>query len=714
VVIDRRTFLKATGLSVAGVGAASQALAMREGGPTTGSLPTQFAGDAITAQAAALGFDRDRIHRFVADEVAYEPYAGVLRGANTTLLGRAGNGADKAVLLAALLWASAIETRFVTGILDDAAAATLAATTVAQDPLRARARAALRGDQAAQVPAPAPDPAIQALLDRMPEIDAAVTTWASEAIDTSVRQIIDALAGAGITLPAGTGALPDTERTRHLWVQARSGTEWLDLDPTLAGTEPGASIASVVGDALAAVPDDLRHRLDIDLVIEKVAGAGVTQEAIIEHSRFADELTDVPIAIGHAKPQALQQLGAGIESLISGGTRYLAVLQVGATGYVGLSPLILSGGEDADASAGIDVFGPTGAGTREGEAVAEWLELRVTAPDGTVSTARRTLFDRIGAEARLLGPVDPAAIAAVELVDLDADHPAEFLPLTAAHFLSVATGAKAWPSAEFPEGQEALALGLPVQMYHVTRDATNAVLSTDRGVAIHLAAPNVTMHSYEPVPGADGRVAAVNETLDLLHRGFGGLAVEGAMASVPAGLLAGVTSHIAERVRGAAGLPADLAPSSPGISVGALFERAVAEGIGLRVLRGELPSDPGYPAAAAALLAEALAEGWVAVAPERPVQLGGDERLGWWLVDPTTGATRDQMDDGRGVEMAEGTLVTLLLFVFGEAVGLILGACIAQISLNVRSYLEALEMQMPGAGWSAADVPIRNFACTAI
>jgi hypothetical protein len=54
-----------------------------------------------------------------------------------------------------------------------------------------------------------------------------------------------------------------------------------------------------------------------------------------------------------------------------------------------------------------------------------------------------------------------------------------------------------------------------------------------------------------------------------------------------------------------------------------------------------------------ARITEALTAGLVVVVPERPVALGGEDRVGWWLVDPATGATADQMDDGRGVTMAE-------------------------------------------------------------
>jgi hypothetical protein len=211
-------------------------------------------------------------------------------------------------------------------------------------------------------------------------------------------------------------------------------------------------------------------------------------------------------------------------------------------------------------------------------------------------------------------------------------------------------------------------------LFGVTRDAANARLALDRGVSVHLATPNVTLDSYEPVPGVDG-IMSVVETLDLLHRGFATLPVAGVAAEIPGALLAGVTSHVAERLRGGAGLPPDLAVPTPGPSVGAVFEQAHADGIGLRVLRGALPAEHGYPPEAAALLADALAEGWVAIVPERPVTLGDENRLGWWLVDPVTGETRDQMDDGRGTATVEWDAI-IATAILTAGVLIALAACI--------------------------------------
>jgi len=67
----------------------------------------------ISAQIAQdLGNDPEAIFRFVADEVRYEPYSGALRGASGTYYSRAGNSVDQALLLARLLDAANVRTRF--------------------------------------------------------------------------------------------------------------------------------------------------------------------------------------------------------------------------------------------------------------------------------------------------------------------------------------------------------------------------------------------------------------------------------------------------------------------------------------------------------------------------------------------------------------------------------------------------------------------------
>ena len=91
----------------------------------------------LEALALELAFDLPAMHAFVRDHVAFDPYPGVLRGAQGTLSARAGNAWDQALLLHALVEASDYEARFAFGTLDDAAVAALlaAAPTGARAPL---------------------------------------------------------------------------------------------------------------------------------------------------------------------------------------------------------------------------------------------------------------------------------------------------------------------------------------------------------------------------------------------------------------------------------------------------------------------------------------------------------------------------------------------------------------------------------------------------
>ncbi len=79
--------------------------------------------DPVADLAWKLDYDVDRMFRYVADEIRYEPYPGILRGPAGTLAAGAGNSVDKSLLLAALLDASQVRYRFARGPLDAATTA---------------------------------------------------------------------------------------------------------------------------------------------------------------------------------------------------------------------------------------------------------------------------------------------------------------------------------------------------------------------------------------------------------------------------------------------------------------------------------------------------------------------------------------------------------------------------------------------------------------
>ncbi len=79
---------------------------------TTGDVPQS---SEIQFLAASLGYSPIRIFEYVSNNIAFEPYYGALKGAQATLLAKAGGPTDQASLLIALLRASNVPARYVRG-----------------------------------------------------------------------------------------------------------------------------------------------------------------------------------------------------------------------------------------------------------------------------------------------------------------------------------------------------------------------------------------------------------------------------------------------------------------------------------------------------------------------------------------------------------------------------------------------------------------------
>jgi hypothetical protein len=227
----------------------------------------------VADMAADLRYDLNAIFRFVADEVEYDSYPGALRGANGTYWGLAGNSVDQALLLAALLDEALVETRFAVGELSDEAAQRLLAAT-RQDETTARAKTA----RILAPPLPATDdqalaltPEEESLAKALPAAQQALKERIDQQLDEEVQTVEDALASAGISLPEPAVELPERERRRHVWVQYADGPLWIDLDPSIPGSEPG-KVHATVTETHDSLPDDEHHRVTIRLVAEQIVG----------------------------------------------------------------------------------------------------------------------------------------------------------------------------------------------------------------------------------------------------------------------------------------------------------------------------------------------------------------------------------------------------------------------------------------------------------
>jgi hypothetical protein len=342
----------------------------------------------------------------------------------------------------------------------------------------------------------------------------------------------------------------------------------------------------------------------------------------------------------HAKPAGIAGMGIALSGILTGQVQYVPILDVSGRTQVG-DPITFTGGGGLLQDVG-------GEPTRSGEATAEWLEIRSESPDGLVEVARRTVFDRVGAEARRSGVIDIDAIPLVELVSNDDDTINEYPPLQTAQAITVATGPTTLDQlrAVTDRDEGPLALMTGGVLFHMGRDGLASAAGPQHGFRMFLDRPNVVIHGETGEDSTDGQHR--DYYVDMPLRSFGALPVSDREVVLPPQVVAGVLSNVAERLAVGEGLGGDYAPLGEVVSVGGVFDLAASQGIGTRVLATSVPDDLELGPQANLLLTRALDAGWLAIVPESNVEIGGRPRSGWWLVDPSTGRTVDQMDDGTG------------------------------------------------------------------
>jgi hypothetical protein len=652
--LDRRTLLRAIGMGGAVTVSGSAA-------PPTLAQDATFAapgGPGVEQAAFDLLFDIGPIFRFVRDEVIYDPYSGVLRGARGTLWGMAGNSADQALLLAGLLNASLVKTRFVIGELAEEGASTvLGSLRMDEAAIRAWSDKVLvptsngSADNATE-----PAAGDESLLEMLSQARDRLIDLVDRQLDDGIETVTGALAAAGIDLPEPTVTLPDLERTSHVWVQYRSGRDWVDLDPSVPGAEPGQTYADA-RETLDALPEDLFHRVSVRLAAEKVAAGAPVRMDLLTFEAASADLVGVPITLMHPDAEELKAAGVAIAEAIGGYRTLVPALIVGDQSVSGQPVTFVTGA---------DAFGDL---STEGDTLAEWLEIDIHTP---VAERRivRELFDRVAPAARASGSFDPAAIPMVELGDVGGASPS-FPPLARVWSVGVVTSAIPGAYVYGDATDDALVtMSRAVHTYHHVQEMLGREKATLRGQRWCLDEPNLTavVHS--------GLARSVESTerqsgmleMDLLHRHGQALPVVGAQPESHPQVAAGVFSHAIERglveVTGTAML--DLR-SDDFLSVGRVFEEARRQEIPTVVLQPGLrdASSLEVDEAARIRIAAALEEGYVVIVPERAVSINGTGRTGWWLVDPGTGTTLDQLDNGRGATLPEWARIALFVACYG-------------------------------------------------
>ncbi len=582
----------------------------------------------------------------------------MLRGAKGTLWARAGNSADQAVLLGELLAASQIPYRFAVGSLDavqaEGLAANLALTTSEAnrhiDDATLAAFLHTMGLTELPEPMPEPDATQQAVFDRFDESSRLAVDLALASSATSRSAIADALAAADIDLPSlAPPSLPDRELNRHLWIQVADGPSWIDCDPSLA-VAGEASGPVTAAETLEVLPDDWHHWIRIAIAADEYAAGSISRREAVSLVTASQSVVDVPIALSMASANEIAGLGLAINELFTGQTTIYPTIYANGVTTDASQPLIFA----TDATSTQDVLGSgtpvVGAG--DGETVAVWLVVEITSPDASPVTIERALLDRVPVEDRASGSIVPANIAPIQTVPtgLGDDTLEQFNSLTVIH-TDVARIAPAYAFARFRADDIFGALGMLGPALAGFRDILGVREEAAIGYWSYPSAPNITVfHAAPPSAESDGAKASL--TADLVYRRRTSLPLMDVApsATVHPLVLSGVLDAVAEQMLLAPETRGE-SPETPsyatGPSISGIFEVAVTSGLDVTVLTsvadlGEIEAD----AASRSYLTTALNAGLYVVVPEQPVERDGEPVLGWWIVDPVTGRTRDQLHNG--------------------------------------------------------------------
>jgi len=646
-------------LALGGAGFAAAPLAAQDiqigGTPPAAPViePAPPSGETVANVAARLNYDAEAIFAFVRDEIHYESYAGVLRGARGTLWARAAqHAADQAVLLGELLAASQIPYRFAVGPLEGTQVDALTARlTLTRDAAYAAfydatIAASLYTLGVAELPEATLDAAAPPALAGFDTAAQAAIDLAHASLERSNTAIMAALDAGGVTLPPlESHRLTDRELNQHAWIQVPDGPDWLDYDPSLPeeALAAGPVAASETPDAL---PDDWRHHVKYSIAADDHTFGTLSRREVVAYSATSDALVDVPVAISMAAPEDLSSLGMSLTELFTGQKSIFPSIYAAGVTVDAVQPLVFATGE----ATAEDPFGGSGGGPAEGETLAVWLVVEITSPDEAPVVIERALIDRVPPDDRASGLVVPENIAPVTMTPnaLGEQTLPEFNVLPVIH-TDLARLPAVNAMAHFAEDEVYGGLGLLGPALAGFREALGEEEEAPHGYWSYPSAPNVTVfHASLPATGEETASIAV----DLIHRRRTSLPLTDVEPSVTIHplVLSGLLDAIAEHTMLAPETRGDLAQSSPyavGPSITGIVDAAATAGLDFRLLTSaaDLAGIDADPASQRHITA-ALEVGQYVVVPEAPVAFDGKSLLGWWIVDPATGRTRDQLQNG--------------------------------------------------------------------
>jgi len=662
-----------------------------------------------------LDFDDAEIAQFVTERIAYEPYAGVLRGAHGTLLARAGNAVDQSLLLATLLNDAGFEAVIRGGTLSHEDAQRLITVLIDRPaPTAAWDASAVVDAQTDLLDSYQALNEANAKTGRVPRF---TMEHVVQAIERDRDDLLAALKKAGIRLGTDDAAGKIVAEAReYFWVDYRLGpsTPWMSVHPAFG--KAAAPVVTVASTYAGNVPSELTHRVRIELIVERKFGDKIETAALMAPMEFPSAnvagrsvslmlvpdtlLRKDPFADGASPLEETRFLIPMFNNGLPDGARALAlngmtvppdVISVSAAGI-----FETVGNRFLSAASALRGMGSSEEQAEDLAAI-QSLRLMVTVihPKSGPRTIERVLYRAPGEAAPGAGADEIESRMAL-VSELARAHslgfitgslaPAYVADQSLAALESLAPMIRAWADPAM-DGCESLACLPQPDLDKSPSDANIALVAArfdnempaEPGSVVYRDSPNV-LHVSQPLFPESSPVPGVFDIMNNSRRAF--RIKDG--APVPAAdlvLLAGVAETHLERMQWNIVSPATTIDRQPRNQASLNF----------RAWRNSTPTFSGSVITETEMITKAISEGSVVVTAEQTDD-NAERLLGWWEIEPYTGLTLGMAKHG-------GVAITEYLKGFGAAAA-IAGGSTAGISGSLCALLPQQRIS-PAANSSA-------------
>jgi hypothetical protein len=634
-----------------------------------------------------IGEDSKSLFEWVRDETILVPYQGSLRGPTGVLMDRCGNSLDRALLLHELLHLAGYEVRLTQGSLSEKQATEIL------------------GD-ISQFQDKSPNEKSKTDFENLIQVYAQEYGIATEELQEIKARLIDEKDRISkVILDRGseqTKALTDllkkeqrkkSDRERisaakdlrdHWWVQEEENGDWLDLDPTERDGQPGGKLTAVDKTwNTEDLDEDLFHLLTIRIIVERWEEGRLKEETVLEHTLRPSNHVGERIELHHDplnwpqddelynNDQPIQNLKETVLNL----EEWIPVLMVGSEN-IGKKSFTKSGiinekpGEKAEQRSGgvtgglMGAFGSSRTKTEDQSILtAEWIEFEIRPPGQSHRQIRREIFDLMGPAKRKSSASNKPKFSETQILKRN------LLILGQTEILALVC--KLSPEfTEYLSAREMLSdmeVLLNLAKDHATIEnadiiAQMALISPLPGPLYNLALSRSSLSRFDKETYLDSLNLFCLQTF-LQPNPFGELE-EFQKTDI---VLNDVAVHPESKedpfqIRLEQGILETNAEVEHTISkrwtdnTALLFTESLAQGIDwvfIRDARDPALQKAQMAADTRAYIEQDLVDGYVVVAPPKPIPINGKPTTGWWRIDPRSGTTIGMSGSSSGQAMTQ-------------------------------------------------------------